>query len=160
MHITKLSRYFILLFGIVMIFACAKQNLRNAEKSLTGNWVVTEIYSAEGERLAGGISIDNEETETGELGEFIFSEDDVTYNFTRLDSLYEDQSGWTLQRERVNQGFTKVEVYTLNIDQYDFVCEFGDSTSDAEKNASEVRLIFETQGVGAYSTFHLTLDKE
>lgn len=154
------NQYFTLLFIAIGLCACAKQNLRNAEKSLKGNWTVTEIYSADGERLTGGIDIQNEQTETGELGEFVFTENEVDYNFTRLDSLYENNSTWTLQRDKVNQGFVRVEVYTLDIDDYDFVCEFGDQTSDAEKNADEVRLIFETKDVGAYSTFQLMLEKE
>lgn len=140
--------------------ACAKQNLRNAEKSLNGDWVVTEIYSAEGERTTGGINITDEQTETGDLGDFSFTDDEVTYNFTRLDSLYEGNSAWTLNRERVREGFVRVEMYTLTTNDYDFVCEFGDQTSDAEKNATEVRLIFETEGLGAYSMFQLELEKE
>ncbi len=150
-----------LLIPLLFLSACAKQNLRNAEKSLKGDWVVTQIYSAEGERFEnGGVSTSNQQTETGELGEFSFTDDEVTYSFTRLDSLYEGSSAWTLSRERVREGFVRVEMYTLETGDYDFACEFGDQTSDAEQNATEVRLIFETENIGAYSTFHLELEKE
>ena len=149
-----------LLIPLLFLSACAKQNLRNAEASLKGDWKVTEIYSAEGEQVSGGINITNQQTETGDLGEFTFTDDDVTYSFTRLDSLYEGSSTWILNRERVNSGFVRVEKYTLETNDYDFICEFGDQTSDAEKNATEVRLIFETEGIGAYLMFQLELEKE
>lgn len=143
-----------LLIPLLFLSACAKQNLRNAEKSLKGDWTVTKIYSDEGQNSVAGV------TETGDLGEFTFTNDEMTYSFTRLDSLYEGSSTWALSRERVNSGFTRVEVYTLETDDYDFVCEFGDQTSDAEQNATEARLIFETEGLSAYSMFQLELKKE
>jgi len=156
---TKLSVVipFIILFTLL---SCGKKNLRNAEKSLKGNWTVTEIYSAEGERLTNGIDITDKQTETGDLGEFNFMDNTVNYSFTRLNSLYEGSSGWTLDREKVNAGFVRVEVYTLKTDDYDFVCEFGDQTDDAEKNATEIQLIFETEETGPYTTFHLSMEKE
>jgi len=150
-----------LLIPLLFLAACAKQNLRNAEKSLKGDWTITQIYSAEGERFEnGGVSTSDEQTEMGDLGEFSFTDGEMTYSFTRLDSLHEGSSSWTLNRQRVNSGFVRVEMYTLTTDDYDYICEFGDQTSDAEKNATEVRLIFETEGIGAYSTFHLELEKE
>jgi len=97
-----MNKLFSLLIPLLFLSACAKQNLRNAEKSLKGDWTVIEIYSAEGERVNGGTNITDEQTETGDLGEFSFTDDDMTYSFTRLDSLYEGSSAWTLNRERVN----------------------------------------------------------
>jgi len=155
-----MHKLFSLLIPILFLSACAKQNLRNAEKSLKGDWLVTEIYSAEGERTTGGTNITDQQTETGDLGEFTFTDDEMTYSFTRLDSLYEGSSAWTLNREKVREGFVRVEKYTLTTDDYDFVCEFGDQTNDAEKNATKVRLIFETESIGAYLTFQLELEKE
>jgi len=153
-------KLFSLLIPILLLSACAKQNLRNAEASLKGDWTVKEIYSAEGQQVAGGTNITNEETETGDLGEFSFTDDEVMYSFTRLDSLYEGTSTWTLNREKVREGFVRVEMYTLTTDDYDFLCEFGDQTSDAEKNATEARLILETEGLDAYTMFQLELEKE
>jgi len=155
-----MNKISILLITFVLLSSCAKQNLRNAEKSLKGDWIVTEIYTQEGERVNGGIDITDEQTETGDLGEFTFTDDELTYSFTRLDSLYEGSSAWILNREKVREGFVRVEMYTLETDDYDFICEFGDQTSDAEKDAIEARLIFETEGLGAYSMFQLELEKE
>lgn len=145
---------------VLLVFSsCEKQNLRNAEDSLVGTWSVTEIFSATGERTTNGISITNEETETGDLGTFTFTEEQLDYTFTRQGTTASGNANWTLERTKENSGFTKVEVYTLSFEDFVFDCAFGDETSDAENNAVEVRLTFETVEVGDYETFVLFLEK-
>ena len=69
----------------------------------------------------------------------------MTYNFTRGGVPTSGQTTWSLIRDLVNSGFVKVERYTLDFDALSFVCAFGDETSDAEKNATDIRL----SGTGA-----------
>ena len=116
-----------------ILSSCAKQNLKNAKNSIDGNWNVIKIYSE-------NTPTSNEQSEEGDLGTFVFSDNTVDYKFTRLEEEYAGNATWELKREKVNQGFTKVEKYTLTMDDYTFHCRFGDETSDAEKNATEIQL--------------------
>ena len=140
--------------------ACQKANLRAGETSLQGDWRVTEIISISGERLASGIVNSTDSIEMGTLGNFRFSEEEVSYTYTRLDSLYEGTTAWELERERVNEGFVRVEKYRLLLEQGIFDCAFGDETSDAERDATKVRLVLETTEIGPFDRFELLLEKE
>lgn len=155
-----MKHLFFISFALLVFSSCEKQNLRHAEDSLVGTWKVTEIFSATGERMNNGINISDEETETGDLGTFTFTEDQLDYTFTRQGITESGNTHWTLTRTKENSGFTKVEVYTLSFEGFVFDCAFGDETSDAEKNATEVRLIFETGELGDYERFTLFLKKE
>jgi len=139
--------------------ACKKQNLKNAEKSLQGSWAVEAINSSYGIKTDLGTQTNQEFNEEGELGQFFFEDKTVEYRFTRLDTLYENQTSWELVREKVNAGFTNAERYTLTIDDFDFICAFGDQTSDAEKEATEISLFFETEDIGNYYAFELQIKK-
>ncbi len=145
---------------LVIFTACQKRNLKHAEKSLEGSWAVQSIYSAYGQNTNLGIQTNEEFNEDGPLGQFNFDKEMVTYRFTRLDTLYESNSAWNLVREKINAGFTKAEQYTLEMDKFEFICAFGDQTSDAEKQATEVKLMFETKTIGSYYTFELDLRKK
>jgi len=144
---------------LILFTGCEKRNLKNAEKSLIGNWEVQTIHSTYGTKTDLGTQTNQEYNEEGKLGQFIFDDKLVDYRFTRLDTLYENKSSWSLIREKVNAGFTQSEQYTLTIDDFDFICAFGDETSDAEKDATEIRLFFETKVVGSYTAFELKLHK-
>jgi len=67
--------------------ACEKRNLKNAEKSLMGSWEVQAIYSTYGNKTDLGIQTNEEFIEEGSLGQFMFKDESVSYNFTRLDTL-------------------------------------------------------------------------
>lgn len=155
-----MKNYLLILVLLMFLSSCQKQNLRNAEDSLVGTWKVTEIFSATGIRTSNGISIDSSATETGDLGVFVFTEDEVDYTFNRQNMSEMGKDSWTLMRTKENAGFNKIEVYTLTFDDFIFDCAFGDQTSDAEKKASDIRLTSETQTIGDYVTFSLTLVKE
>ncbi len=156
-------RILFLLTGIICCLAatsCQKANIRAGEASLEGIWRVTEIRSSYGTRVELGTEITEEFTESGTLGTFEFSEEEVSYSYTRLDTLYENTATWQLERERVNEGFTKVEKYTLTLDNEAFVCEFGDQTQDAERDAEMLYLIFETGNIYPYERIDWLLKKE
>ncbi|MEN0050194.1 MAG: hypothetical protein AAF806_24225 [Bacteroidota bacterium] len=150
----------ILLFLALTFFACEKANLNAGEASLEGTWNVNSIFSAYGERTELGINVEESIQEEGNLGAFNFSETTVDASYTRLDTLYKIASSWELKRDKISEGFFKVEQYTLCTDDQSFICEFGDQTKDAERNATQIRLIFETTEIGAYEQFVLKLEKE
>ena len=152
--------FFLLLLLSFTFSACEKVNIKAGEASLEGVWMTTNITSAYGERTKSGISIEENTQEEGNLGTFTFSETEVVANYTRLDTLYEITSSWKLKRDKVNEGFFKVEQYTLCTESQNFICEFGDQTKDAEHNATKLRLIFETTEIGVYKQFVMELEKE
>jgi len=152
----------LLLCCLALLFtfsACEKQNIKRAEKSLDGTWLVTKIYSAYGEKMEFGTQTNEEFTEEGDLGTFTFSNASVDFKYTRLDTLYEDSSDWDLTRQKVNVGFTKAEQYTLTFDNKSYRCRFGDETKDAEKKATELTLQFETEAIGSYNAVMFWLVK-
>ena len=129
-------RYLLSLLFCLSLMACGENDLQNAKNSLKGNWTVNRIYVEN----TGG----NGQNQTGNLGAFGFSETNLNYSFNKGGIVKNGQGAWTLKRELVNSGFVKVEKYTLEFDGLSFVCAFGDQTSDAEKNATNIRL----EGVG------------
>jgi len=155
-----LRRIFYLTLVISCCMACAKQQLKNGEKSLEGDWKVNSIFSSIQIIDADGTLISSEELETGDLGFFRFSENQLDYNFTMQDSLFENSNDWELERDTRPAGFFKEEIYTLRLDDFTFNCEFGDQTSDAEKKATEVRLIFKGLQIGDADYFELSLEKD
>lgn len=144
---------------LLTLSACQKKQVKNAEKSLQGSWDVHTIYSTYGTKTALGTQTNQEFNEAGELGQFVFDDEKVAYRFTRLDTLYENETSWKLTRDKVKAGFTNAEQYTLTIDNFDFICAFGDQTSDAEKEATDVSLFFETDTIGSYYGFELQIKK-
>jgi len=149
----------LLMMSLIIFTACKKQNIKNAEKSLQGGWKVHAIHSMYGNQTELGIQSTHSFEDKGELGEFVFNDKLLTYTFTRLDTLYENETTWNLTREKINAGFTKAEQYTLSVNEYNFICAYGDGTKDAEKNATELALFFETDAIGKYQAFELKLTK-
>lgn len=156
MTISQKSIYLFLL----LLFCQCKSDLRQAEDSLNGTWVVNKIISSYGEISAGGTSYNEQFTEEGQLGTFIFTDDQADYNFTRRDTLTSEVSDWVLNRAKVQEGFTRVERYTLDLEKLDFQCAFGDGTSDAEQEATEILLSFETTALGPFTQYQLYLEKQ
>jgi len=121
----------IILFSVFLfsILSCQKDK-ENAEASLVGSWTINNIYNNSGSST------------TGTLGTFVFKTNGtVNYSFRNNGSNIQNNTTWTLSRELVNAGFVKVEKYTLMLgDGKAFITEFGDQTSNAEKNATEIRL--------------------
>jgi len=140
--------------------SCAKSDIRQGEKSIVGIWNVVELRIGEGERTELGSSIDSEAIYTEDLELFHFTEDKVTWTFEPGDTLIINNEDWILSSRKENSGFTKVTVFTLAMAQYDFDCVFEDDTKNAEKNAENISLHFETDGIGPFSTIDIKLEKE
>jgi len=150
----------VILFLFLLFTACEKVNIKAGEQSLEGNWAVMNITTLYGERSDLGITVQENFEENGSLGAFNFSERKVIAEYTRLDTLYDIASIWELKRDKINEGFFKVEQYTLCLEDQNFICKFGDQTKNAERDATRVRLLFETTEMGAYEQFILELEKE
>ena len=141
--------------------SCNKVNLRNGEASLTGNWQVEKVIYGEANRNEfGGIGFEALNEAEGALGTFSFEDQSVSYEYLLGDSLLTGQGDWHLTRFRQQEGFFKVERYYLEIDGVRYNCEFGDETRDAEKNATQVRLVFEAEEMGPFILQILELQKE
>lgn len=147
--------------SILVLFAACNKDEIQAEKSIEGNWKVVEITSYYGEFFSNG-GFDPSETilDSGDLGSFNFSENFVDYSFTRNDTLFSGNGSWVLELEKVNQGFTKVNKFTLTIEgHFEFDVAFEDQTKNAEKNAKELTFMeYPTSGFGV--GIELKLEKE
>ncbi len=136
------STFFLLitLFFSVLFLGCGKDKVQ-AEKSLDGIWEVTAINSQYGTFTGSSFVSTETVSDAVALGTFNFQEGTVEYTFTRNDSLFEGTSAWTLDLERVNAGFNKVNKFTLSMeDQFLFDVTFEDDTKNAEKDAQSMTL--------------------
>ena len=149
-----------LTIAFLFLIACQKQNLNSANNSLIGNWQVVEIYNAIGEKTDSGTSTTESFSEEGDLGNFVFNENTVAYNYTKSNEYFVNNEEWNLERTKQNQGFHKVEQYFLTIGIQQYRCRFGDETSDAEKDATAIQLEFESTAIGPWETYILFLEKE
>ena len=147
---------FILTF---LLISCDKDE-RQATNSIEGVWNVTSITTIEGEFTNGIFTSTSQETETGELGIFNFSEETVDYNFTRTDSSFTGNTTWFLTTEKVREGFFRVNQHTLTLlDNFIFDVTFGDDTNNAEQNAIEMTFIKE-ETIDDATWISFTLEKE
>ncbi|MEM6844466.1 MAG: hypothetical protein AAF632_19760 [Bacteroidota bacterium] len=148
-----LFRVILLLFLIVS--ACKEDDTSQGVDSLQGVWQVNEaisIYDNSG---------NNRVDEAGNLGQFIFGSDTLRFEYTRNDTLYQGVERWQLQRSRENQGFSRVNVFTLIIENHDtFICEFGDQTRNSEKNATNITLRREPEENSQDTWIELSLSKQ
>lgn len=131
-------KYVTLLLLPFLCISCISNDYRHAKRSLQGTWRVTSVFSDEND--TSGPNRDGQHKEAGQLGSFTFSENDVTYSYTRLGKTYSGTSPWKLTREKVPQSFVSVERYTLYLKDQSYHVSFGDRTSDAERNAREITL--------------------
>ncbi len=133
--------FIIIFFPIAFQLASCTKDQVQAENSLEGIWEVTLIRSNYGMFSETVFNATESIEESGELGTFNFMEDVVQYSFTRNDTLFNETSSWRIDLEKVNSGFTRVNEFTLDIeDQFLFDVRFEDETSNAEKDAKNVSL--------------------
>ena len=153
-----------IIFLTIMLctFSCQKEEDRAIE-SLIGDWKITTITTQYGEYDdLGRFESDSSSTAIGQLGTFNFMEVDVSYNFSNNDKVFNNISQWNLNYDRVKEGFTGKDQYTLTIkDQFIFDVRFGDQTSDSEKNATSATFEETLKNtVGLDTLMTLTLEKQ
>lgn len=123
-----------LVLFLCLLTAC-KEDVVQGRTSIVGNWQLTEAST-----YFPNTGIPKVE-EQGNLGQFVFDEDSVIFSFTRNDTLYQGSDRWYLLGEKVNDGFFKVNEFTLAIENhFTFRCRFGDETRNAEKDATQMTL--------------------
>lgn len=131
-----MKTYLLLVAIACLLFASCKKDERQAQQSLQGKWKVTAIESNYGDFSEGGYAVDTSISESGKLGTFNFSEDQVDYEFTRRDTLYSGSRAWQLRAEKVNDGFVRVLQFTLTVEnEFTFDVQFEDATKNSEKKA-------------------------
>jgi len=135
----KILTLLLLIISLCFV-SCRKVDMQEAKNSITGNWNVVEIRSLYAEFTNNGFH-DPIETisEQGQLGNFNFEEDSVTFTFTRNDTLFTGNSTWNLTSEKRQDGFGIAIDFTLVIEnEFTFDVKFENGTINSEKNAQEV----------------------
>lgn len=151
------------LFSILslLLTACQDDDLAQGINSLEGSWQVTAAKSFYEIAQPDGRLQRSRVDEEGNLGRFEFAEDMVSYQFNRNDTLYQGRERWHLENTRENQGFFKVNRFTLLIDgTFTFKCEFEDQTKNAEQNAKNITLRTKLEEKIDAVSFEMSLNKE
>lgn len=158
----KASTTFLLFISLLtsLIFISCNNDEVQAENSLEGLWEINRINSRYGTFTANSFNPTETVSDSGQLGTFLFGEETVDYSFMRNDSLFTGDGSWTLDLEKVNAGFFKVNQFTLSIeDQFLFDVTFEDDTKNAEKKATNITLV-ETPTNGFGVSIELFLEKK
>ncbi len=149
----KITLFQITLLVFLIVSACKEDDTSQGVDSLQGVWQVSEAISI----------YDNSEDrvdEAGNLGQFIFDGDTLRFEYIRNDTLYQGIERWRLQRSRENQGFFRVNVFTLIIENYKtFICEFGNQTRNSEEDATDITLRHEPKEDSSDARVVLSLEK-
>ncbi len=162
MKINNTIKPVIILSFLIFTFACKKEEDRAIE-SLIGDWKITSITTQYGKYDdLGRFESDSSSTSEGELGTFNFKELDVTYHFNNNAKTYNKTTTWNLNYDRVKEGFTGKDQYTLFIkDQFIFDVRFGDQTTNSEKNATSATFEETLKNtLGPDTLMTLTLEKQ
>jgi len=120
------------LITYILIFSSCGSKLDSAKESLVGTWQVTEIFKS---IPSTGLS---EEDKSGN-GIFEFTNTQCDYNFTFGMEAEMNSFGYEFQTSKENAGFTKVDRFDV-IGEENYRVRFGDQTSDAHKEATEMTL--------------------
>lgn len=122
-----------LLALLITISSCGKSHEEKAQDSLIGNWKVTKAASID----PNSVQVDT----TGDLGTFVFTATNLDYSYTIVNEKSRS-SEYTFTRTKENAGFFKVDVYTIDTGNESIRVRFGDETSDAHCEATEIGLEF------------------
>ncbi len=158
----KITKSLFILSSIIFSFACEKEK-DHAIESLIGNWAITAISTQYGQyNNQGQFEQDSTSITEGQLGTINFKNQDVSYKFSNNNKAYSAIAQWNLTYERVKEGFTGRDQYTLIIkDHFVFDVRFGDQTKNSEKNASKATFQESLKKtVGVDSIMNLTLEKQ
>ncbi len=133
------------------VFISCGSSIESARESITGTWEIDEI-------LLYNQTENKQELST--KGVFTFNPDkNASYSFYRNNEIQENLGLWTLIETEENCGFTKCKKFNLSIGTEEFVCEFGDQTSDAHCGATEIRLLQEGLQLSPFTNMIIYLRK-
>lgn len=156
----NLSYVLLILLFSFLASSCEKRDLSQGEKSIEGTWTVSEMNVAYGRATNLSSFIDTVLTFTDGLGSFDFTDEKVTWTFEPGDSISINDENWDLTTHKENSGFTRVRVFTLITDSFEFDCVFDNETKNSEKNAEKLRLEHQSASLGEFYQIFLHLDKE
>lgn len=151
----------LLVIGTAFMFTGCKKDDIQAAKSLKGEWDVVAISSFYAKFIENGFVPFETIEESGQLGTFHFKEDSVDFNFMRNDTLYAGKAAWNLDLEKVRQGFSRGNEFTLTIEDY-FILDvsFENGTRNSEKNANSMTFIETPTTTGFGVAIEMSLEKK
>jgi len=131
-------RPFFLVILTILICSCGKSTQENALDSLVGDWTVASVFEIS-EELDNGVVIGQTQVEYNNGGQFTFSKESMNYEYT-TDQLFSSSQDYVFEISKENAGFTRVDVFTIKGEVEDFRVRFGDETSDAHEDATQIQL--------------------
>lgn len=153
------SIYFLAgLFTCIVLTSCTDK-IEHGIESLEGRWTVSRIIEIENELISGGSASNGQIEQDNPEGMFEFSSDSVEYYYVLEGSEVSSVDEYTLTVVRVNSGFNKVDVFTLEVGKHTFSAEFGDQTKKSYKDATEIRLTETTSEMDKEFVTILELEK-
>lgn len=149
---------FLALYCIITLQSCSDP-VEKGNQSLVGSWTIAKATELENQPTnSGNLNVSQIENNNPE-GEFIFSKDSVKYSYTLPKGVVSSSDSYILHRERVNSGFTKVNLFTIDLGDKSFALEFGDQTTKSYKDATKIRLTESIESDGIEQVVILELIK-
>lgn len=133
----SLIPYFIFIF--VTLVSCGKSDQQKAQDSLIGDWSVTDIYQSKNTIIDNGQINESQDFWEGMLGTFHFTSAEMDYEYIMVDTIQNTQS-YKLHISKENSGFIRVNKYEIIGDVENFIVRYGDQTSSAISNATNINL--------------------
>ena len=127
-----MNRIIILSICLLIVLSSCGSKEDSAKESLIGSWQVKEIFK---NNPVTGNSI---EDKSG-IGTFEFTNSQCDYNFTFNSIIEMNAFEYEFQISKENAGFTRVDKFEI-LGAENYRIRFGDQTSDAHKNATEMSL--------------------
>lgn len=151
----------VLILFATKLTSCTEEEIE-AKESVIGEWKVTSIESLYGVFTTNGHNGLTPVNEAGNLGFFNFSESgELTYSFTRNDTLYQNTTEWKLHSTKERVGFNNVTKHKLDVAGFlNFEVMFGDGTKNSARNASEIELTNWPNSPGRGVAIILVLSKQ
>ncbi len=153
-------RIFLSMMSFALICSCGDNDVDKARESLVGSWTVDQIYTEMGEQLQNGQTPTFDTLDIEATGSFDFEIDGtVDFSYNTLGTTVSLEDMWSLQKATVNCGFTNCDEYTISIGNEDYLCAFGDQTSDAHIDATAITLLITTVVDNSYVRREIALVK-
>jgi len=150
----------LLVFLVVFSGWSCQKDETQATQSLKGEWEVISTTSFYGNFIGNRFDVNERVDESGSLGTFTFQDDLVQFSLTRNDTLYEFETEWGLEADKVRAGFFRETQFTLFLkDTFQFDVEFERGTRNAEKNANSATFFYEPEHEGAGVAIEMELEK-
>lgn len=136
---TPVSISILIALCILLCLSCGSDDEQHAHDSLIGTWSVVEGRVSFAQ-IENGIEIENGEvTSEGNLGTFQFARSTMDYQF-KISETESLNTAYTFNVTKENAGFTRVDKYVVEAEEENWRVRFGDETSDAHCDATDITL--------------------